>query len=122
MMERQIIKFIMFGLVIFSACYYDSSENLYPQTDCVTTNLSLETDIVPILQYNCYVCHSASANNGNVTLEGYSELMVYVNNGKLLGSIKHNGGFIPMPQNAAKLASCDIAKIEQWIKDGAANN
>jgi hypothetical protein len=121
-MEHRIIKFMLICLVAISACYYDSEENLYPPTDCVTTNLSLQDDIVPILQRNCYVCHSAAVNTGNITLEGHSELMKHVNSGKLLGAIRHEAGFKPMPQGAAQLIDCDIAKIEQWIVDGSLNN
>ncbi|MBP7239329.1 MAG: hypothetical protein KBA14_03825 [Saprospiraceae bacterium] len=60
--------------------------------------------------------------NGNVILEGYDNLKVYVDNGKLLGSMKQASGFEPMPQNAPKIGDCDIAKTEQWILDGALNN
>ena len=122
MMGRSIIKFMLLGTVMISSCYYDSVEKLYPSTDCVTTNMSLQTDIEPILERNCYVCHSSSVNSGNVTLDTYSDLMVRVNDGSLLGAINHNQGFTAMPQNAPKLASCEIAKIEQWITDGAQNN
>ena len=109
-------------LVALTACYYDSEENLYPVTTCVTTNLSLQQDIVPILERNCYVCHRASVNTANITLEGHNELMKHVNSGKLLGAIRHDPGFKPMPQGASKLIDCDIAKIEQWIADGGPNN
>ena len=122
MMERSIIKFLLPGMVLFSACYYDSVEKLYPPSNCVTTNMSLQADIEPILERNCYVCHNSNVNSGNVTLDVYSELMVRVNDGSLLGAINHNQGFTAMPQNAPKLASCEISKIEQWIADGAENN
>lgn len=122
MLIRISYKIILSVVVVFSACYYDVEENLYPGTHCVTANLSYQTSISPILQRNCYVCHSVAANTSNVTLEGYDKLMVYVNNGKLLGAIRHDSGFKPMPQGASKLIDCDIARIEQWIADGAPNN
>lgn len=115
-------KIILSVLVVFSACYYDVEEELYPGTYCATTNVSYESTITSILHRNCYVCHSVAANTSNVTLEGYDKLMVYVNNGKLLGAIKHDPGYKPMPQGAPKLIDCDIAKIEQWIADGAPYN
>lgn len=105
-----------------TSCYYDNAEDLYPSKPCVTDNMSLQNNIQPILERNCYVCHSAAANNGNVTLEGYNQLIQYVNSGKLLGAIRHQSGFSPMPQNASRLIDCDIAKIEKWIEDGAPNN
>jgi hypothetical protein len=122
MMERKIIKGMMLVLIGFTACYYDSEEELYPSTGCQTANMSLQTTIVPILQRNCYVCHSAAANTSNITLEGYTQLIKYVNSGQLIGAIRHESGFTSMPQNASKLLSCDIAKIEQWVADGAPDN
>lgn len=122
MMDRQIIKFLVIGLAIVTGCYYDSEERLYPSTGCVALNMSFQSNIVPILQRNCYVCHSSAVNTGNITLEGYDELIKHVNSGKLAGAINHNSGFTPMPQNAPKMVGCDISKIEQWIADGALNN
>jgi hypothetical protein len=109
-------------MVVFSACYYDSEESLYPATECITTGMSYQTNIAPILERNCYACHSAAVNTGNITLEGHSQLIKHVTSGRLVGAINHASGFLPMPQNASKLGSCDIAKIEQWIADGAQNN
>lgn len=123
MMERQIIKYGFAVLaMVLTSCYYDVAEVLYPPTNCVTDNMSYATDISPILQTNCYVCHSEAANNGNVTLEGYANVIHYVNSGQLMGAIKHQAGFSAMPQNSTPLSSCEITKIEQWIVQGAQNN
>ncbi len=121
-MEPKIIKLLLLGMVVISSCYYDNEEDLYPGSDCVTTGMSLQTDIAPILQRNCYSCHSAAANTANITVEGHSELIKHVTSGRLLGAIRHEPGFKPMPQGAPKLLACDIAKIESWVADGAPNN
>ncbi len=122
-MERLTIKTTFWMVVlVLSSCYYDVEELLYPNSGCQTANMSYQNNIAPILERNCYVCHSAAANISGITLEGYSQLIQFVNNGRLLGAIRHESGFSPMPQNAAKLIPCDIAKIEQWIADGAPNN
>ncbi|MCB0644373.1 MAG: hypothetical protein KDC44_22165 [Phaeodactylibacter sp.] len=106
----------------FSACYYDIEEELYPETDCVTDNVNYSTVIQPILQTNCYTCHSAAANQGGITLEGHGQLLQYVNSGQLLGAIRHDAGFSPMPQGAPQLVDCDIEQIAAWIDQGAPNN
>ena len=111
-----------FSLSLFSSCYYDSEEDLYPATECLTTNVSFSADIVPILNNSCIGCHSASANLGNISLEGYNAVKVHVQNGKLLGSVKHLSGFSAMPQGAPKLESCKILKMEAWINAGSPNN
>ncbi|MBT8233541.1 MAG: hypothetical protein HKO66_16725 [Saprospiraceae bacterium] len=106
----------------FSSCYYDVEEELYPQLGCETEDMSYQNDIIPILETNCYQCHDAANNFGNVTLDNHSSLLIFVNNGRLLGSLKHESGFSPMPQNAQMLISCNIQKIESWINAGAPNN
>lgn len=122
-MEHQIIKGLLLGtMIFFSACYYDNEEELYPPTECISTDMSYQGDIVPIISGNCYVCHSAISNSGNVTLEGYTEIKKYVDSGQLMGAINHESGFSPMPQDAPKLNDCSIAKIESWIAAGAPNN
>lgn len=123
-MERLTIKAMLMGMVVITSCYYDVAEELYPPTTCVTDNMSLQNNIVPIFERNCYVCHSTTngPNNGNVILESYTELIKYVNNGQLVGAINHESGFSFMPKNAAKMGECDISKIEQWVLDGAPNN
>ena len=122
MMERRIINYMVLGMIVFSSCYYDNVETLYPVGDCTTVNMSYVSDINPILQQNCFNCHDADANNGNVTLEGYNQLMPHITNGRLLKAIKHESGVSPMPQNTTALSTCDISKIEQWILQGSQNN
>ena len=115
--------FILAGMALcLAGCYYDVEEELYPTLECQTEGLSYLSDIAPIIQRNCLGCHSQAANQGNVALEGYSRLKIYVDNGKLQGVINHQAGFSPMPKNQPKLLGCEIAKIERWISDGALDN
>lgn len=121
-MGRRITSFIAIMVFIANGCYYDVEEELYPTTECSTLNMSYEMDILPILQKDCYSCHSAATNFGNITLEGYNKLIPYVNSGALLGVIQHELGFSFMPKGGAQLLDCEIAKIESWIKDGSLDN
>jgi uncharacterized membrane protein len=123
-MGHLIIK-VLFVLIVFSTfsgCYYDVEEELYTTSECQTADMSYQNDILPIIQENCYVCHAANVNFGNITLEGHQNLTVQANNGFLVGAIRHNEGFSPMPQNNSQLLECEIEKIESWINDGAPNN
>ena len=54
-MERLIISGIAIGMVAISSCYYDVEEELYPPTSCQTENMSLQNNIVPILEE--LLCH-----------------------------------------------------------------
>lgn len=103
-------------------CYYDNEMELYGATQCDTTNVTYSIFVEPLISDNCYVCHALSANLGGVTLEGHAAVSIYVNNGRLLGAIKHLADFSPMPQGAPKLSDCRIEKINAWINAGALNN
>lgn len=127
MMERRIIN-IQFTMVctltllgaVLSGCYYDVEEKLYPN-ECNTETVTYSGTVLPIIEGACYTCHDALTQNGGVNLEGYDQFLVWVANGKVLTAIKHEGQF-PMPEDAAKLDSCTIAKIEKWIDAGALEN
>ena len=118
------IKFVIaFGFVLLAkSCYYDVDEEIYPSVECQSSDMSYTTDVIPLIEMNCYVCHAANINFGNITLDSYESILEHVNNGKLLGAIKHAEGFTPMPQNNSKLLDCQIEKIESWINDGAPDN
>lgn len=110
------IIFILGGL---SSCHYNIEEELYPSLGCDTENVTYNTVIFELIRDNCYQCHDAANNFGNITLEGYDNLKKFVDTGQLLGVIKHEPGFSPMPQNRPQLLECEIEKVEEWIKNGA---
>ena len=120
LMTRTII--ILLITASFVRCAYDVEEELFVQDDCIQGKISYAQQVVPILQTSCYGCHAIGVNSGGVTVEGYDNLIKYIDNGRLLGSIKHQSGFAMMPQNAPMLPSCQIRQIEVWIEDGAMNN
>lgn len=106
----------------FVGCYYDNEEDLYGPVECDTGNVTYSSDVLPVLEQNCYVCHSAASNQGGVTLEGYNALKIYVDNGRFIGAIMHEDGFSPMPQSAPQLPQCTLDKIQAWVDEGAPNN
>jgi len=95
-----------------------------PSGTCDTANMSYANNINPIIQQNCAVsgCHNNATQAGGYSYETYNGLKQAINNGRLLGAINHNNGFVAMPQNAAKLSDCNIAKITQWVANGSPNN
>lgn len=108
--------------IAFASCYQDNEEELVPCPNgigAVTYNASIK----PILlAYGCIGCHSSAAAGGGILLEQYSQVKTVVDNGRLQGSINHAPGFKAMPQGGIKMSSCDISRIEAWIKAGAPNN
>ena len=107
-----------------TACYYDSREVLYPLSDiaCDPGEVSFSVHIVPIMQAHCTSCHNTGDPQGNVNLEGYTQVLIHANNGSLYGSIAHDAKFSPMPSAAQKIPSCNIVQIKTWVDAGAANN
>ena len=118
------IGILAFGIVFLSSCFYDVESELYPYSTCVSINTKYAADVLPILQRSCYSCHSQdnAALNGNIRLDSYEDVLHYVQNGLLMGSLRHEDGYVPMPQEAQKISACDISRIEAWIADGAIQN
>ncbi|MBX2872366.1 MAG: hypothetical protein KTR30_09710 [Saprospiraceae bacterium] len=111
------------AIALLQACTYNSEEDLYPGGDvCDTSDVSYNQDVLPILVNNCYVCHDNTNRQGGIILEGYDQLKTHVNSGRLIGAIRRESGFSPMPQGSPALPDCQIETIAQWITDGAPEN
>lgn len=128
-MKNILFTSIALGLTLmFSSCYYDKKNEIYPQaltSTCDTTNSTYANVVAPILNSKCNNCHAASvAKNigANIVLDNFTSLKIYVTNNSLLNSINHTGGLTPMPLNGPKMNSCDIGKITAWVNRGALNN
>lgn len=124
-MKRLLWILVIAGM--FAGCYYDSEEQLYPVLDltCDTTGITFSKSILPLLQTNCYRCHStaaSAASGGSINLENYTSLKQLVTGGNFYGSITHDPRRSPMPKGGVKLDTCSIAKIKIWIDKGALNN
>lgn len=89
---------------------------------CDTTNVTYSGTIEPIINNSCKGCHSGGAPAGNIPLTTYADVKKQVDNGKLWGSVNWDGGYSPMPKDAAQLSSCKVQTIGIWIADGAQNN
>jgi mono/diheme cytochrome c family protein len=93
-------------------------------SSCDTTGvMSYASRVKPILQNNCYGCHSGTASSGGgIVLSDYNNLKTSVDNGTLLGSIEQLDGYSAMPKGGSKMSNCNIAIIRKWIAAGAPNN
>ena len=89
---------------------------------CDSTSASYANDIVPILTNSCTGCHGGSSPSAGVSLDTYQSAAAFANNGKLYGTSAHLSGYSPMPPNGSGLTSCELAKIKNWIDQGAPNN
>lgn len=100
----------------------DCSSPIPGTKGCDTTNITYSGTIVPIFRYNCYGCHSTTQPQGNLDLTQYANVKKKVDDGRLLGSITHSIGFVPMPSKDIMLNNCYITQIRKWIESGAPNN
>ena len=88
-------------------------------------NPSYSDHIVPIMDLYCYECHD---NENNVSLadgwdlEDHADIFPLAKDGTLLGCVRHDPGFTPMPLDGDRIPLCDILTFENWIMNGAPNN
>lgn len=123
MNKYTIYSFYFLLSVVTLSCAYNVEDELYPPVTCDTMNVTYSGTVLPIIQQNCYDCHSnANVGISFIPLEGYAFIIVKVNDGKLVKAIRHTGEVTPMPKDRPALSECDIVKIEKWVSDGAPDN
>lgn len=113
--------------IIYNWILQGALNNYCDSENCDSLNVSFSETIFPIIQNNCYGCHSGSNPDGNISLTNYNQIMnagsisqgTY---GSLLGTITWNTGNSNMPNNGNKLSDCNIAQINKWIEDGMPDN
>ncbi|MEZ5057186.1 MAG: hypothetical protein R2879_09135 [Saprospiraceae bacterium] len=112
------------GIAALPGCYYDNEEDLFGGSDsnCDTTNVTFAADVNPIIISRCYQCHENGAEGGGIILASYAQIKPWIDNGRLIGSIKQLAGFSPMPKSASKIPDCEINTIEAWINSGYPDN
>lgn len=90
--------------------------------DCDTTNVSYSNHIWPLVENNCFGCHSGGTPGGGIYLIDYASIVAVSESGQLFGAVNHEPGYSPMPKNANKLLDCKIDQIRIWIEDGTPDN
>ena len=104
-------------LVTGAGCAYSKKDIVQPACN-IPASVSYVTNIVPVLQNNCYSCHSTSNSSSGILLDNYNSLRYYAENGYLYGVITHASGYRPMPDDGGKISDCNIALIKKWIDTG----
>jgi len=97
-----------------------------PVVECgLSETVSYKTDVVPILEANCYSCHNEEDYGHKADghkLYTYESIKEEADEGDLVGSILHQKGYIGMPYRKEKIDTCDLAVIIKWVEQGAPNN
>jgi len=101
-------------LLLFSACYFDKEEELYPNDFGAidTSNVTYSGKIAPIISSSCATsgCHPDFAS--------YSNLKVRVDNGNFANRVLVKKDMPP----SGPLSANQLAQIQKWLNQGAPNN
>ncbi len=111
-----LVCFVIF-ITADGGCAYTKKDVV--EIPCVIAdNISYTLDIAPIIEANCFDCHSNASSTSGILLDSYDGLKYYAQNGYLYGVISHASGYRPMPDGGGKLPNCTIATIKKWIDNG----
>lgn len=124
------VKLSLIISFIITALFVVTCKHEIPLTDkggdnsdtCGTLVFSYSGAVAPLLKKSCTRCHNDTTTRGGINLSAYDGVKTVALNGRLLGSIKKQTGYKPMPPGSTKLGDCQIRQIEKWIEAGAANN
>jgi mono/diheme cytochrome c family protein len=89
---------------------------------CDLSAVTYSGTIAPLMAKYCNGCHSGTAPSGNIRTANYTALKTLSTKPSFMGSMRHLASFSPMPQNAAKLSTCQLDQIQKWLDLGAKND
>ena len=107
------------SMIFLSACTND--QTMTSTLDCGTLKPTYTNDIAAIMNASCALggCHSASSSSAGFNLSNYTGTKNGGSQSIFLRAIKHESGAKAMPENASKLSTTSINKIECWINNGS---
>lgn len=89
---------------------------------CDTNSFTYRGAVTAIINTYCKGCHNPASLGGGIDLSTYNYVKAIATTGRLVGSIRHLPGYVPMPQGTIKLQDCQIRQIERWIESGMPDN
>ncbi len=106
-------------LGLAAGCSYSHGDPA-PTCDVAHETITYAGVIAPIFSANCLRCHGSSVAatlGGGNDFSTYTAVSRYPQN-NLLGCIRHDPGYIAMPEDGGKISTCDIQRIEAWYALG----
>jgi hypothetical protein len=85
---------------------------------CDTVNVTYASVIQPLLALYCTGCHSGPNPSYSINLTTYQGIVAVANSGRLMGALRWENGFFPMPKNGNQLSTCHITQFQVWINTG----
>ena len=119
---KNILLFI--SIVIISvSCKKDKTPEIIPipEGECIDI-VSFSQTVEPIIVQSCATtgCHDATTHESGFYFSGYQNISIFID--PIIGSMRYDPGYTPMPSGSPKVADSLIQKIECWIAQGAQNN
>ena len=85
---------------------------------CDSTIVTYTATIAPICAAWCTGCHGGSNPANGLSLESYDQVVACANSSRLMGALRHDNGFYPMPKGGEMLSPCEINLFQKWINIG----
>ncbi|HEV2355635.1 MAG TPA: hypothetical protein VGR89_15410 [Puia sp.] len=108
-------------LLYFSGCAKRNGVEAGAGT-CDTTAVRYSTQVLSILQNNCYTCHNGPGASSGIDLSNFDAFKGWAGSGYVTADITGAPGHIQMPYGLPRLSECDINTIMAWIHQGMPNN
>ncbi len=124
-MRKKIFVFLTLFLgVVSAACVYNNAEEMIKDLpkECNLDAVSFNEEIAQIINQNCGSCHGATFPSGGLSLTNYTQISAAANSGIIMNRISRSPGDPLLMPTTGKMSSCNIDKIDAWIKAGAPNN
>ncbi len=103
------------AIVLLNSCDSRTYEEISDNTP-ITATVKYTSDVKPIIEANCTVCHSAGGSAAFQPLKNYDQVKMQIDN--ILDRIQRpNGDPQKMPQGGA-LSQPNIDIIKKWKSDG----
>lgn len=125
------VKLGLITTIILTALFVVTCKHEIPLTDkdgnnntdtCGNLPFTYSGAVASLMTTYCTKCHGATSPKAGIDLSTYNGVKAVALNGKLLGTIKKETGFKPMPPGTTKIPDCQIRQIEKWVQAGAPNN
>jgi len=92
--------------------------NICDSTGCDTSNVTYSGTIQLVISLYCIGCHSGTNPAYSINLSTYDGVSAVANSGRLMGALRWETGFFPMPKNGNQLSACQISQFQKWIDTG----
>ena len=121
----KIVLKAVLALCVICACSSDSEDELYEGSNCDTTLVSFQSDILPIIKTNCSSCHGGVTPSAGLLLENYDQISSSSKNntsGGMINRIEREESDPRLMPMGYKLPTCEIDQIKAWVNQGSLDN